>query len=104
MGKKELMIVANAIRTNQKTSLKESLTISHKVMKLKKRLISNHITEFKFKKNNGEIRSAKGTLINVVTDYYVKGTDTKKPRYDIIKYFDLEKNSFRSFNATNLID
>ena len=103
MNRKELMTIANAIHKNSDSNLKESLTIAHKVMDLKNSLRANHITEFMFKKKDGSTRLAKGTLVDVITDHYVKGTSTAKPRHDVIKYFDLEKNTFRSFKAENFL-
>jgi len=103
MNRKELMTIANAIHKNSDSNLKESLTIAHKVMDLKNSLRANHITEFLFKKKDGSVRYAKGTLVDVITDHYVKGTSKAKPRYDVIKYFDLEKNTFRSFKAENFL-
>ena len=70
---------------------------------LKKDLRENHRVKFEFVKKDGTIREANGTLHPVILDEYVKGTGTAKVRHDVVKYFDLDKNQFRSFNAMNLI-
>jgi hypothetical protein len=68
-----------------------------KVLKLKEAMKVGEV-EFTFLKKDGSIRPAKGTLqIN-----YQKKTNRTSP-IDVIAYFDIEKQSFRSFKAENLI-
>ena len=70
-----------------------------------KNALRKGIVEFKYKKKNGEIRSAKGTLnIEVMgEDNAPKGTG-----YDIvddnIRYYDLNSEGWRSFIPENLIE
>ncbi len=70
-----------------------------------KNALHKGIVEFKYKKKNGEIRSAKGTLnIEVMgEDNAPKGTG-----YDIvddnIRYYDLNSEGWRSFIPENLIE
>ena len=104
-AKEELMIVANAIKSNNREVLRsDTLKTAHHIIKLKKRLRENHYVEFRFFKKNGELRTAKGTLHPVVVNEYVKGTWTGRTRPDIIKYFDLERNQFRSFAAIRYVE
>ena len=70
-----------------------------------KNALHKGVVEFKYKKKNGEIRSAKGTLnIEVMgEDNAPKGTG-----YDIvddnIRYYDLNSEGWRSFIPENLIE
>lgn len=70
-----------------------------------KKALHKGVVEFKYKKKNGEIRSAKGTLnIEVMgEDNAPKGTG-----YDIvddnIRYYDLNSEGWRSFIPENLIE
>ena len=70
-----------------------------------KNALHKGIVEFKYKKKNGEIRSAKGTLnIDIMgEDNAPKGTG-----YDIvddnIRYYDLNSEGWRSFIPENLIE
>ena len=100
----DVMEIANALVSNNKEVLRsDAVKQSHVIAKLKKDLRDLHLVEFKFMKKDGTIRDARGTLHPVILDEYVKGTGTAKVRHDVIKYFDLDKNQFRSFNAMNLI-
>ena len=70
-----------------------------------KKALHNGVVEFKYKKKNGEIRDAKGTLnIDIMgEDNAPKGTG-----YDIvdtnIRYYDLNSEGWRSFITENLIE
>lgn len=70
-----------------------------------KNALHKGVVEFKYKKKNGEIRSAKGTLnIEVMgEDNAPKGTG-----YEImdsnIRYYDLNSEGWRSFIVDNLIE
>lgn len=67
--------------------------------RMRKELRSNIIT-FKFKKRNGEIRTAHGTLH---PDYLpkLKG-GAPRPEHQMV-YYDLDKNSWRSFRSYSFI-
>jgi len=57
-------------------------------------------TEFAFKKKSGEIRKAIGTLNTSLFTYEFKGGRPKP--FNIVKYWDFERNMFRSFLLENL--
>ncbi|MBQ7361511.1 MAG: DUF2693 domain-containing protein [Bacteroidaceae bacterium] len=63
--------------------------------------MSLEVVEFRYKKLNGEIRKASGTLKNITQ--YFKGNSANKSREDLMCYFDVEKKGFRSFIIINLI-
>lgn len=57
------------------------------------------VVKFAFEKADGSLRVAQGTLQDV--EDKVKGTGT--PNYKTFKYFDTEKESFRSFKIGSFI-
>jgi hypothetical protein len=72
-----------------------------------KELLKNGIAEFDFEKKDGTIRHAKGTtnfdVCKESSENFAepKGVKTKNP--DFINYWDIEKESWRSFNSNQLI-
>jgi hypothetical protein len=62
-------------------------------------MLHNGIVEFEFIKKDGTLRQAKGTLL---PQYLPARSDSgegssRKPSDNVMVYFDMEKNSFRSF-------
>lgn len=97
--KSQLFKIAHAIKSNY-TSFSEALKHAWKVIKLKIQLKRGEVS-FKFKKVDGTIRTALGTL-NLTVEKG-EGNKTKAPNYGQIAYFDLQKGQYRSFKAENLI-
>lgn len=97
--KSQLFKIAHAIKA-QFNSWSEALRHAWKVIKLKIQLKSGEV-KFKFKKVDGSIREALGTL-NITIE---KGENnrSKTPNHGQIAYFDLQAGGFRSFKAENLI-
>ena len=58
---------------------------------------------FYYKKADGTIRKALGTLKNLPAGITVGGKKRTKPSYKTMAYFDIEKKSFRCFKIENLI-
>lgn len=64
--------------------------------------LSEHDVRFRFKKVDGTIREAHGTMkADVIPE--IKGTGRPLP-FGLQLFFDLDKGSFRSFKKENLID
>ncbi len=82
-------------------NISEALKLAWKAIKLKASMAKAVVT-FKFRKSNGEIREAVGTLQSEYISYESKGT-TRKPCYSTVAYWDLERHAFRSFNIASLI-
>ena len=61
------------------------------------------VVTFFYKKADGTIRKAVGTLKNVPAGATLGGKRVTKPSYKIMAYFDTEKNAFRCFKIENLI-
>ena len=60
------------------------------------------IVSFTFKKVDGSIRQATGTRHAAHITVSIKGSERPSP-FNICKYFDLEKQAFRSYRIENLI-
>ncbi|MEO0507689.1 MAG: SH3 beta-barrel fold-containing protein [Bacteroidota bacterium] len=77
----------------------ECLRKAWKVFKLKKTM-TKKVVKFTYKKVNGSIRFAKGTLQEVFLRE-VKGD--RKPNLRTLAYWDMEAQGFRCFRIENLI-
>jgi len=75
-----------------------NLSKAWKVYRLKKAMKSG-IVEFMFRKVDGTIRCAKGTLSGI--EYEAKGGYKKSAKS--VSYWDIEANGFRSFKPENFI-
>ena len=58
---------------------------------------------FCFRKIDGTIREAVGTLLDIVVPATKGSAQGKKTNDDVQVYFDTEKNEYRSFKKANLI-
>lgn len=93
---------ANAIYNSTSLSQSQSWKMAHKAVKLQMQL-KQGIAKFSFKKiSTGEIRQAVGTLCPDLFDYTPSGNKEKKDNPKVIKYYDLEKQAFRSFRVETL--
>ena len=70
-----------------------------------KNALHKRVVEFEYKKKNGEIRTAHGTLnLDIMgTDNAPKGTGGEVSD-NVIRYFDMDSNGWRSFIIENFID
>ena len=70
-----------------------------------KKALHKRIVEFEYKKKNGDIRTAHGTLnIDIMgVENSPKGTGYETPD-NVIRYFDTDSNGWRSFIIENFID
>ena len=70
-----------------------------------KNALHKRVVEFEYKKKNGETRTAHGTLnLDIMgTDNAPKGTDGEVSD-NVIRYFDMDSNGWRSFIVENFID
>lgn len=80
------------------TALKKAWRIES----LRKQLQSGTV-EFVYKKSDGTIRIAQGTLKSDVA--FIKGGQTRKSykQFIAMPYFDIEANGWRAFKVTNLV-
>jgi len=67
-------------------------------------LMKDRIVNFKFMKQNGEVRFATGTLSPRFIERALRGKGVRKTRKDTQVFFDVELNNWRSFKVENLIE
>lgn len=98
----EVMTLAHSIKKqNVMLTFSQCLAQAWKVVKLRRALRAG-VVVFTYQKNDGEVRTATGTLNGDLFQYDRKGTD-RAELPNVIKYFDLEKNAFRSFRAERIM-
>ncbi len=61
------------------------------------------IVEFYYKKTDGSVRKASGTLANVPAGATLGGKRITKPSYRTMTYYDTDRKAFRCFKVENLI-
>ena len=82
--------------------LNQSLVISASIELLQAKLM-NGTAHFLYKKKNGELREAFGTLLNKVVTNNVNGWGESRKLYNCQAYFDIEEQAWRSFKYENLV-
>ncbi len=98
VDKSSIFKVANAIRRSQNgLTIGEALKMAWKAAKLQVELAAGEV-RFRYRKVNGEVREAVGTLKNMVTDWKFSAFNGTA-----MFYFDIEKKGFRSFVVANLV-
>lgn len=70
---------------------------------LKKRMMSGEVCRFAYKKINGEIRIACGTLQEHAVKANIMGTGIPKRFYGMFAYIDLERMAWRGFREENFV-
>jgi hypothetical protein len=102
VNKSKLFKVAHAIlRKSEVTTWSEALKAAWKAMKVYTNMLIGKV-EFSFRKVNGEVRNAVGTLHNL--NYFAKDNRTISDKNaDVICFWDCEKQAFRSFKASTII-
>lgn len=71
-----------------------------------KEALRERVVNFKFNKKDGTVREAKGTTkpdLIPETQLSNKTSRTYTPNPNVVKYFDTEKEGWRSFNEENFI-
>ena len=90
-----------AVRTHARTI--DAISKALLIEQLKTKLRSGQIVKFAYLKRNGEIRIAFGTTHPDFIQDKVCGWGESRENYATTAYFDLEKNSWKSFRWENLI-
>ena len=83
-------------------NLSSALRLAWKNYHLKKKLRSSFSVEFDFKKNDGTVRHANGTMMSEIIDGKILGTGRKVPE-DNMLFYDNDAQGFRSLKMINLI-
>lgn len=98
----EVLTLAHQIRKqNQFLTWGQCQAQAWKVIRLRSALRAG-ATRFTFQKTDGEVREAYGTLNSTLFQYEHKGTERNESP-TAIKYFDLDKNAWRSFRAERIL-
>lgn len=72
-----------------------------------KEALKSGVVNFKFNKKDGTVREAKGTINSELipeTQLSNRTSRTYTPNPNVVKYFDIEKEGWRSFNEDNFIE
>jgi hypothetical protein len=70
---------------------------------LKKRMMRGEVCRFAYKKKDGSIRIAVGTLQKHAVEAHIEGTGIPKRYHSMFAYLDLEKMAWRGFKEENFI-
>ena len=89
------------LKHKEAKTFSEALKMAWRAFKLRAKMALG-VVKFSYRKLNGEVRQAVGTLKNNMYQYDFKGSKYKRCPYTIC-YFDIEKKAFRSFNVGSLI-
>lgn len=103
IDKSKLFRIAHSIlKRAQVNSFSEALRLAWKAIKIYAGMLVGEVS-FTFRKANGEVREAVGTLCSI--DYHPVGggNNCKERPAETICFWDVEKHAFRSFNASTLI-
>ena len=68
-----------------------------------KNKMANGVAHFVFKKKNGELREAWGTIQSNIASAKTNGRGESRENYFTTAYFDIEKGAWRSFRWETLI-
>jgi len=96
--KRRLFNIAHSIKANF-ASFAQALAHAWKVIKLHQALSTKAAVNFSYKKLDGSIRDAVGSLSKVPEP---KGGQ-RKVNYKVFNYFDLQQNDWRCARVENLI-
>ena len=101
--RKEIFTLAWAMfRQNRFLGFGYCLKTAWAVVRLRKMLHTGTV-RFTYQKTDGEVREATGTLCPELFEYARKTDGTKVESVTLVKYFDMDKNAFRSFRAERLL-
>ena len=96
--KSRLFKIAHSIK-NQFATFSEALIHAWKVIRLQFKLCTNALVNFTYRKIDGSIREAVGTLESVPAP---KG-GFRKTNHAVLNYFDLQQNDWRCARIENII-
>lgn len=100
VNKSQLFKMAHAVVKRTGKTFSEALRTAWKAAKIYAKMLVG-TAEFSFRKLDGSIRNASGTLFKV--DYLRKTEGEWVRPADVLCYYDTEKKAFRSFVISNLL-
>ena len=100
---KTVWLIYRTLEGDHRAKLSLAFKISHRQRKLVDN-IKKDVVDFKFIKKDGTIRTAKGTKnLNLVPKEKLPVGTKKTNIPNLITYFDIDKNSWRSFYLNKLV-
>ena len=99
-NRSKVLKIAHSIKRVYRISFGEAQKVAWSNVKLKMALHQGPV-KFSYKKKDGEIRQAIGTLHNV--EPLLIGSNKFQNDIFTLRYYDLEKKDFRSMKINNLI-
>jgi len=100
---KAVMATAWAVRKSENVTMSEALRQAWKSFKLKMRM-KTEVVKFAFRKVDGTLREAVGTLMDSVVSAYERKTKGERtPNYSLQTYWDMEKQQFRCYKVSGLL-
>lgn len=99
-----IMRTAWTVAKSENISLSTALRLAWKSFKLKLRM-KTEVVKFAFKKIDGTVREAVGTLVSSMLPKRDESQPTKEraKNYGVQVYYDLDRDCFRSFKVANLL-
>ena len=104
------MIVAVKTKTVQRAEVIAKRTgniaegfLKSQMIDLLKEKMKNGVAHFVFKKKDGEVREAWGTICHNLMKANISGTGYSGDMVNTVKYWDVEKGGFSSLRFENLI-
>lgn len=100
---KAVMATAWAVRKSENVTMSQALRQAWKSFKLKMRM-KTEVVKFAFRKVDGTLREAVGTLMDSVVSAYERKTNGERtPNYSLQTYWDMEKQQFRCYKVSGLL-
>lgn len=99
-SRSKIMVIAHTLKKVYKMTFSEAQSLAWKNTKLKIAMHQGPV-EFSYLKKDGTTRETVGTLHNI--EHLLIGSDKFKNDILTVRYYDLEKSSFRSMKMCNLI-
>lgn len=100
-NRSKILKLAHAIKKETGCTFGEAQRKAWQVARLEYRL-NIGIASFQFIKADGTVRAANGTRNADLFEYQHKGSEAKQSPLNV-RYFDMDANAWRSFNANRLI-
>ncbi len=100
ISRSEVLALAHKIRKEEGLSFSQSQIAAWKAVRLMEALKSG-VVSFSYKKEDGSLRSAKGSTNPGLFSYEHKG-DAKPAKAVVVKYYDFDANGWRSCRADRI--
>ena len=103
-NRSKIMRLAWSIVRETRMSISYGLKVAWRNFKLQTAM-KTEVVKFVYMKVSGGIREARGTLCGqfVPGGFSMDYKSKKKPNEDVLCYFDMDRNAWRSFRKSNLV-